>query len=60
MDNDDGMDIPPFLDRRNWQKRSGHRRAVRMQRRRETAKEKKFHQYALRKARRRRATFEWS
>jgi hypothetical protein len=59
-DNADGLDIPEFLDRRNWQKRSGYRQTVRNRRRRETAKERRFHQYAVRKAARKRARFEWS
>ena len=61
LDNDDGLDIPEFL-RRHHDKpsvRKGYRKAARARHRRKTAKEKRFHEYAMRKARRRRAAFEW-
>jgi hypothetical protein len=59
-DNADGLDIPPFLDRRFCEKQLGYRRKARVRHRRKTAKEKRFHQYAVRKAARKRARFEWS
>jgi hypothetical protein len=59
VDNSDGLDIPEFLRREKWVKRAGYRKAVHVKHRRKTAKEKKFSAYAERKARRRRAAFEW-
>lgn len=61
MVNDDGLDIPAFLDRRlvGARKQSGYRSKAHAKHRRKTAKEKRFAEYAKRKAARRRKTFEW-
>ena len=61
LDNEAGLDIPDFLRRAGgkWTKRSGYRKVAHARHRRKTAKEKRFHEYAMRKARRRRAAFEW-
>lgn len=63
MDNSDGLDIPDFLlvaNRDKWEKRCGHRKNAKRRHRRKTAKDKRFHLYAMRKAARKRARFEWS